>query len=40
MQGTKDIQTRNIERANLMSKEVNLCKAVQWLQTLGMAETK
>ena len=34
-----DTQKRNIERAILMAKEGNLGKAVQCLQSLGMAET-
>ena len=38
MQGTKDIQKRYKERTILMAKEGNLGKAVQSLQSLGMAE--
>ena len=37
MQGTKDIQKRNKERAILTAMEGNLGKAIQCLQSLGMA---
>ena len=40
MQGMRDIQKGNIERAILMAKKGNFGKAVKRLQPLGMAEKR